>query len=162
MPVELANKLDKPGARTTGGRYTFPMDIDDCGSAAANEDQVLRELQRRVEAAALLLRIFPPLGGRLCDINCKSWNLRFRAPAREITTCHSSLGGEFGERLAPGKDAKHRLRWRERCSRPCQDRSRLADNARHEMKGGLARHEMKGGLTLTDGSNPDFYTSISI
>jgi hypothetical protein len=79
--------------------------------------------------------------------------LRFRAPAREITTCHSSLGGEFGERLAPGKDAKHRLRWRERCSRPCQDRSRLADNARHEMK---------GGLTLTDGSNPDFYTSISI
>ena len=40
--------------------------------------------------------------------------------------------------------------------------SLLADNARHEMKGGLARHEMKGGLTLTDGSNPDFYTSISI
>jgi hypothetical protein len=151
MPVELANKLDKPGARTTGGRYTFPMDIDDCGSAAANEDQVLRELQRRVEAAALLLRIFPPLGGRLCDINCNSWNLRFRAPAREITTCHSSLGGEFGERLAPGKDAKHRLRLRERCS--ALPGSLLADNARHERK---------GGLTLTDGSNPDFYTSISI
>jgi hypothetical protein len=32
---------------------------DDCGSAAVNEDTVLRELQRRVEdfAAALLLRI---------------------------------------------------------------------------------------------------------
>jgi hypothetical protein len=47
-------------ARTIDGRYTFfPMDIDDCGSAAANEDKALRELQRLVEdlATALLLRI---------------------------------------------------------------------------------------------------------
>jgi hypothetical protein len=36
-------------ARTIDGRYTFfPMDIDDCGSAAANEDKALRELQRLV------------------------------------------------------------------------------------------------------------------
>jgi hypothetical protein len=48
-------------ARTTVGRYTFPVDIDDCGSAAANEDQALRELQRLVEdlADALRLRIGP-------------------------------------------------------------------------------------------------------
>ena len=47
-------------ARTIDGRYTFfPLDIDDCGSAAANEDKALRELQRLVEdlATALLLRI---------------------------------------------------------------------------------------------------------
>jgi hypothetical protein len=47
-------------ARTIDGRYTFfPMDIDDWGSAAANEDKALRELQRLVEdlATALLLRI---------------------------------------------------------------------------------------------------------
>ncbi|MDQ6867664.1 MAG: hypothetical protein M3178_04410 [Pseudomonadota bacterium] len=44
-------------ARTTVGRYTFPMDIDDCGSAAANEDQALRELQRFVEDLAGALRL---------------------------------------------------------------------------------------------------------
>ena len=39
--------------------YTFPVDIDDRGSAAANEDQALHELQRLVEdlADALRLRI---------------------------------------------------------------------------------------------------------
>jgi hypothetical protein len=46
-------------ARTTVGRYTFPVDIDDCGSAGANEAEALRELRRFVEglAAALQLRI---------------------------------------------------------------------------------------------------------
>jgi hypothetical protein len=46
-------------ARTAIGRYTFPVDIDDCGSALANEEQALRQLQRLVEdlAAALQLRM---------------------------------------------------------------------------------------------------------
>src|SRR2546430_8580157 len=40
-------------ARTIDGRYTLlPMDIDDCGSAAANEDKALRELQRLIEDLA--------------------------------------------------------------------------------------------------------------
>jgi len=72
---EKANKFDKPDVRTTGGRYPFPMGIDDCVSAATSEDPPLRELQRRVEdlTAAFSLRLalghnkyFPPLGGRLC------------------------------------------------------------------------------------------------
>jgi hypothetical protein len=31
----------------------------------------------------------------------------------EITPCHSSLGGEFGEGIDVVKDAQHRLRRRE-------------------------------------------------
>jgi hypothetical protein len=44
-------------ARTAGGRYTFPVDIDDHGSPAANEDQALRDLQRLVEELADVLRL---------------------------------------------------------------------------------------------------------
>ena len=47
-------------ARTIDGRYTFfPMEVDDCGSAAGNEDRALRELHRLVEdlATGLLLRL---------------------------------------------------------------------------------------------------------
>ena len=38
-------------------------------------------------------------------IKCKSWDLRFQALPDEIATCHSSLGGEFGERIDSVKDA---------------------------------------------------------
>ena len=47
-------------ARTIDGHYTFfPVELDDCGSAAANEDKALRELHRLVEdlATGLLLRL---------------------------------------------------------------------------------------------------------
>jgi hypothetical protein len=44
---------------------------------------------------------------------CRRWDLRFQAQSGEIATCHSSPGGEFGERIGPVKDAKHRLRQRE-------------------------------------------------
>jgi hypothetical protein len=44
--------------------------------------------------------------------------LSFRALSREIAACHSSHGGEFGERIDSVKDAEHRLRRRERSSRP--------------------------------------------
>src|ERR1700724_3608001 len=47
-------------ARTIDGRYTFfPMEIDDCGSAAGNEDRALGEVHRLVEdlATGLLLRL---------------------------------------------------------------------------------------------------------
>jgi hypothetical protein len=47
-------------ARTIDGRYTFfPMEIEDRGSAAENEDRALRELHRLVEdlATGLLLRL---------------------------------------------------------------------------------------------------------
>jgi hypothetical protein len=40
---------------------------------------------------------------------CESWDLRFRTLSREIATCHSSLGGKFGERIDSVKDAEHRL-----------------------------------------------------
>jgi hypothetical protein len=39
-------------------------------------------------------------------------HLRFQPP-QEIGTSHSSHGGEFGERVDPVKDAKHRLCRRE-------------------------------------------------
>ena len=32
-----------------------------------------------------------------------------RELARKLTICHSSHGGECGERIAPVKDAKHRF-----------------------------------------------------
>jgi hypothetical protein len=51
------------------------------------------------------------------ELRCKSWDLRFRALSREIVTCHSSLGGEFGERIDLSR-MQHRLRRRERSSRP--------------------------------------------
>jgi hypothetical protein len=56
--------------------------------------------------------------------------LRFQALPDEITACHSSLGGEFGEWIDVVKDAQHRLCRRVRSSRPLQNRVRLADNAR--------------------------------
>jgi hypothetical protein len=37
----------------------------------------------------------------------------FQALPDEITACHSSLGGEFGEGIDVVKDAQHRLRRRE-------------------------------------------------
>ncbi len=46
-------------------------------------------------------------------IMCKILDLRFQALPDEITTCHSSLGGEFGEWIDVVKDAQHRLRRRE-------------------------------------------------
>jgi hypothetical protein len=48
----------------------------------------------------------------------KSLNLSFQSLSREIATRHSSHGGEFGERIDSVKDAEHRLRRRERSSRP--------------------------------------------
>jgi hypothetical protein len=45
---------------------------------------------------------------------CKILDLRFQAVPDEITPCHSSLGGEFGEGIDVVKDAQHRLRRRER------------------------------------------------
>jgi hypothetical protein len=36
---------------------------------------------------------------------CKGSDLRFRALSGDIATCHSSVGGEFGERLDPVKVA---------------------------------------------------------
>jgi len=44
---------------------------------------------------------------------CKSLNLSFQSLSREITTRHSSDGGEFGERIDSVKDAEHRLFRRE-------------------------------------------------
>jgi len=52
------------------------------------------------------------------DIKCQSLNLSFQSLSREIATRHSSHGGEFGERIDSVKDAEHRLRRRERSSRP--------------------------------------------
>jgi hypothetical protein len=51
-------------------------------------------------------------------MNCKILDLRFQAVPGEITPCHSSRGGEFGEGIDVVKDAQHRLRRRERSSRP--------------------------------------------
>ena len=51
-------------------------------------------------------------------MTCKILDLRFQAVPDEITPCHSSLGGEFGEGIDVVKDAQHRLRRRERSSRP--------------------------------------------
>ncbi len=51
-------------------------------------------------------------------ITCKILDLRFQAVPDEITPCHSSLGGEFGEGIDVVKDAQHRLRRREQSSRP--------------------------------------------
>ena len=51
-------------------------------------------------------------------LNCKILDLRFQALPDEITACHSSLGGEFGDWIDVVKDAQHRLRRRERSSRP--------------------------------------------
>jgi hypothetical protein len=48
----------------------------------------------------------------------KRLDLRFQSLSREIAARHSSHGGEFGERIDPVKDAKHRLRRREQSSRP--------------------------------------------
>ncbi len=52
------------------------------------------------------------------QFKCKILDLRFQAVPDEITPCHSSLGGEFGEGIDVVKDAQHRLRRRERSSRP--------------------------------------------
>jgi hypothetical protein len=49
---------------------------------------------------------------------CEILDLRFQAVPDEITPCHSSLGGEFGEGIDVVKDAQQRLRRRERSSRP--------------------------------------------
>ena len=51
-------------------------------------------------------------------MTCKILDLRFQAVPDEITPCHSSLGGEFGEGIDVVKDAQHRLRRREQSSRP--------------------------------------------
>ena len=39
------------------------------------------------------------------SLNCKILDLRFHALPDEITACHSSLGGEFGEWIDVVKDA---------------------------------------------------------
>jgi hypothetical protein len=38
-------------------------------------------------------------------VDCKILDLRFQALPDEITACHSSLGGEFGEGIDVVKDA---------------------------------------------------------
>jgi hypothetical protein len=52
------------------------------------------------------------------DLNCKSLNLSCQSLSRDIATCHSSHGGECGERIVSVKYAEHRLRRREHSSRP--------------------------------------------
>jgi hypothetical protein len=58
--------------------------------------------------------------------------LRFQALPDEITTCHSSLGGEFGEWIDVVKDARHRLRRREHSGKSgipdLQNIARVLDN----------------------------------
>ena len=47
----------------------------------------------------------------------RPWHAVFRG-LDGIATCHSSLRRKFGERIDFDKDAEHRLRGRERSSRP--------------------------------------------
>jgi hypothetical protein len=47
------------------------------------------------------------------QIICKSLNVIGQTFPDEIESRHSSLGGEFGERIAVVEDVKHRLRRRE-------------------------------------------------
>ncbi len=67
-----------------------------------------------------LMPIGAPHGRGQLTRPCRSkiLDLRFQALPDEITACHSSLGGEFGEWIDVVKDAQHRLRRRERSSRP--------------------------------------------
>jgi hypothetical protein len=58
------------------------------------------------------------MNGTSSTLRYKILDLRFQALPDEITACHSSLGGEFGEWLDVVKDAQHRLRRRERSSSP--------------------------------------------
>jgi hypothetical protein len=51
-------------------------------------------------------------------LSFKILDLRFRALPDEIPACPSFLGAKFGERIDVVKDAQHRLRRRERSSRP--------------------------------------------
>jgi hypothetical protein len=62
--------------------------------------------------------------------NCKMLDLRFQALPDEITACHSSLGGEFGEGIDVVKDAQHRLRRRSHSPSPATDAllARVLDN----------------------------------
>ena len=56
-----------------------------------------------------------------CDgLACRSLSRNRIEPesCNSITACHSSLGGDFGEWIDIVKDAQHRLRRRERSSRP--------------------------------------------
>jgi hypothetical protein len=57
--------------------------------------------------------------------------------------CHSSLGGQFGERADPVKDAIFTCAGGADASRPGQDRGCLADTARRAMNG-TAYHSFGG------------------
>jgi hypothetical protein len=48
------------------------------------------------------------VGGGDLRIKCKILDLRFQALPDDITACHSSLGGQFGERINSVKDASRK------------------------------------------------------
>jgi hypothetical protein len=85
----------------------------------------------------------------ITSLNCKILDLRFQAVPDEITPCHSSLGGEFGEGIDVVKDAIFACAGGSRCEHPGQDRGRLAD----KCSPFIARRNW----TVTDGSKPDFW-----
>jgi hypothetical protein len=77
---------------------------------------------------------------------CKGSDLRFRALSGDIATCHSSVGGEFGERLDPVKVASFARAGAASASRPCRE---------------WPPCDEWQNLRLTDGLNPDFYMLCS-
>ena len=102
---------------------------------------------------------------------CKNWDLRFPSLSREITTCHSSFGGECGERIDSVKDSIGCLE-----QHPSQatgygtgfagasdpralTRRRVLDRIDSASPIMLGPCDEWRNPALTDGSNPDFYSS---
>jgi hypothetical protein len=88
--------------------------------------------------------------------------LSFQSVLPEIATRHSSLGGEFGERIDSVKDAEHRLRRREHSGKSglpdLLKNARVLDRIDSASPIVLGPWDEQRNPTMSGGSNPGFYT----
>ena len=99
------------------------------------------------------------------QLMCKRLNLSFQSLPREIATCHSSHGGEFGGRINSVKDASRARAGEAGAIARCLQRAFFRTPYGILARINSASPIMLGpcdewrNLTLTDGSNPNFYRS---
>ena len=91
---------------------------------------------------------------------CKNWDLRFPSLSREITTCHSSFGGECGERIhacqcRPFRPPPEAVAKRSLTKLIRRTLATLAAKTRRQVINGKLRCHRAVSVK----SNPGFYTS---